>query len=264
MSNKLLAIDIDDTLLDDNLNIPPRVKTAVSKAVDKGVRVVLCTGRSRKGCLRFYDELGLDTLLTVYGGAQIFNAAGEPLYTKSLDPAVVKELLSFAHSNGVHAQVYINDELVYRAKNKYAQDYEYFYGFPGIENPNINQLDDIITPKVLFVSEKDIILDMQSKAKSLFPKLTVVRSKPEYLEFISPDANKGNALEYITSYYRIDQKDTIAIGDSQMDVSMIKYAGLGVAVANASREAKAAADYICAANSAGGVADVIEKYLLEA
>lgn len=264
MYYKLLALDIDDTILDDELNIPPRVKAAITKAVRKGVYVVLCTGRTRKGALRFYEELGLDTLIAVCGGAEIYDATGSLLYSQPVDPAVVKELLEYAYSNNLHAQVYIDGELIFRERNAHSQLYEQLYGFSGIEVPGLMQVDPIITPKVLFVAGEDNISKIQEDAKKLFPQLTIVRSKPEYLEFVSPAVSKGSALEFIASYYRVKRENIIAVGDSQIDIPMIKYAGLGIAVANAFSDVQKAADYICASNNSGGVADVIEEYLLEA
>ncbi len=263
MHYKLLALDLDDTILDDGQNIPPRVKAAVSKAANQGVYVVVCTGRNRKGAYRFYEELGLDTLIAVYGGAQVFNASGALLYSKTVDPALVKKLLEFAYGNSIHAQVYIDGELVYREKNEHAKKYEYRYGFPGIEVPDIMQIETIITPKVLFITGEDSIEKIQQETKKLFPELTIARSKREYLEFVSPEVNKGSALEFIASYYGVKREDTMAIGDSQLDIPMIKYAGFGVAVANATPDTKKAADYICASNTDCGAADVIEKYILE-
>lgn len=263
MYYKLLALDIDDTILNDEQKITPRVKSAVQKALSLGVYVVLCTGRTKKGALRFYNELELDTLFAVSGGAQIYNAAGALLFQEYIDTSIVKELLSFAYGKNIHAQVYIDGELVFKERNAHAEKYERLYGFPGIEVPDIMRMQNINTPKVLFVVEEDKIAAVQEKTGKLFPRLKIVRSKPEYLEFVSPNVNKGSALEFIASYYDIKRERIIAIGDSQIDVPMIKYAGLGVAVKNAAPDVKKAADYICASNTDEGAADVIEKYILE-
>lgn len=264
MTVKLIAIDIDDTLLNDALLITPRVKRAVQNAVDKGVYVVLCTGRIRKGAVRFYEELSLDTPMIVSGGAEIFDAQGHLMYSHPVDPALVKKLLQYAYDRGIHAQVYINGELVYRESNAYSRHYESLLGHPGIEMPDIMSLETIITPKVLYVMEPDMVEETQRETKKFFPGLTIASSKPDYLEFASADVSKGEALAFLADHYKLERQSIIAVGDSQIDISMIRFAGIGIAMANAARDVKESADVICPSNEDDGIAYVIEKYILEA
>ena len=263
MAYKLIAIDVDDTLLDNSLNIPERVSRAVRKATEKGVRVVLCTGRTKKGGQRFYDELGLDTLYITAGGAEVYDAAGHALFTRGVDPPLVKKILEYAGQHDIHAQVYIDGELVYSKKNYYSDLYEQSYGHPGIVEPDLLKMPRIITPKVLFVIDEDRIAGVKEDVEQRFPMLTIKQSKPVYLEFAHPSVNKGEALAFTASHYGIDRRDVIAIGDTDIDIPMLEYAGLGVAMANAAPHVQAAADIICPSNEEGGVADVIEKYVLE-
>jgi len=164
----------------------------------------------------------------------------------------------------VHSQVYIGGELVYRKKNRYSDYYESSYGHPGIVMPELLELPEIITPKVLFVIDEDRIATIKKEAEALFPMLTIKQSKPVYLEFAHPSVDKGEALAFTTRYYGLDRDDVIAVGDTDIDIPMLKYAGLGVAVANAVPAVREAADTVCPSNDEGGVADVIEKYILEA
>jgi Cof subfamily protein (haloacid dehalogenase superfamily) len=264
MSYKLIAIDVDDTLLNCETTIPERVKQAVSKAVAKGVRVVLCTGRTKKGMQRYYDELALDTLMITAGGAEVYDAGGHVLFSRGVDPALVKQVLAYGDSVGVHSQVYIGGELVYREKNRYADYYESSYGFPGVVIPDLMEQPEIITPKVLFVIDEDKIAAIKQEAEALFPMLTIKQSKPVYLEFAHPSVDKGEALAFTARHYGLDREDVIAVGDTDIDIPMLKYAGLGVAMANATPDVQAVADAVCPSNDEGGVADVIEKYILEA
>ena len=104
---------------------------------------------------------------------------------------------------------------------------------------------------------------MQPQAQARFPNLRVVRSKPIYLEFNSPTANKGAALKFIAQQYGIAREEILAIGDSQIDISMFEYAGLGVCLENGTSDAKEAAGYVAPSNDNDGVADAIEKYVLQ-
>ena len=263
MGYKLIAIDLDDTLLDSTGNIPERTAQAVRDAADADIYVVLCTGRTVKGMRRFYDALGLDTLMITAGGAEVYDAEDRIVFSCPVDPKTVWQVLQFALEYDAHAQVYVNGELAYRDRNDYALKYERSFGFPGTIIPDMYERDDIMTPKVLFVSEPERILVMQREAEARFPQLAVKRSKPEYLEFVHPDVSKGDAMKFVAAYYGVDLKDVVAVGDSEIDVSMLEAAGLGVAVENASPEAKAAADMVCASNDNAGVADMIEKIMRE-
>lgn len=263
MGYRMIAIDLDDTLLDSTKAIPERAAQAVRRAAAAGVRVVLCTGRTIKGMRRFHEALGLDTPMITSGGAEVYDAQGKILFADRLKPADVHQVLQLALERGVHAQVYVDGELAFRQRNAEAVKYERSYGFPGIEIPDLFEREDIVTPKVLFIADPDTILAIQQEAIKRFPDLVIKRSLPQYLEFVRPGISKGAALKFVASHYGIDLKDVAAVGDNEIDISMIETAGLGVAVANASEEAKAAADMVCGSNDEGGVADVIEIILRE-
>jgi len=264
MAYKLIAIDIDETLLDHNGKIPPRVCDAVSRAVAKDAHVVLCTARTKTGAQRFYDALGLDTYFITSGGAEVFDASGNAVFSQPVDPNIVKELLRYAYDNDVHAQVYIDGDLVYREKNDHAAVYELGYGFPGIAMPDILDCEELITPKVLLVVDKDKIDVFQKRTEQVFPMLATRRSRPMYLELTHPGISKGEALKFVAEAYCVSQQEIIAVGDTEVDKSMLEYAGLGVAVANGDKDLKDIADIVCASNNDGGVADIITQYILEA
>ena len=264
MTYRLIAIDLDDTLLDDSGKIPQRAKIAIRRALEAGVYVVACTGRTKTGAQRFYDALGLNTYFITSGGAEVFGPDGNAVFSHPVDPLRVKELLKYAYDNGVHAQVYVDGDLIYREKNDHAATYEISYGFPGIVMPDILEREDLITPKVLFVVKKDKMDKFQKRIEEKFQMLAVRRSKPMYLELTHPGISKGEALAFVANTYGVDRKDVIAVGDAEIDKSMLEYAGLGVAVANADDNLKKIADIVCASNNDSGIADVIEQYLLEA
>lgn len=263
MAYKMIAVDLDETLLTHDRKIQERSKAAVMEAARRGIKVVLNTGRTKKGAQRFYDELKLDSLFLVTGGAEVFDGAGNTLFTKNLDPGITKALLEFAYGNGLYANVYIGGEIVFRERNNATDEYEKRAGYTGIVIPDLLKRE-IITPKVLFFTSDDTMSAIQESVKNQFPGLTIVRSFSTYLEFLDSGVSKGSALEFAANYYGIGRDEIIAIGDTEIDIPMIKYAGLGVAVANAGSEAKQAADIVCASNNDGGVADVIYKYILEA
>jgi Cof subfamily protein (haloacid dehalogenase superfamily) len=261
---KLIAIDIDDTLLTNDIKITKRVSDAIKAAQRKGVIIVLCTGRTIKGAERFYHQLKLDTLFITSGGAEIYDANRNRVFEDELDPHLVKQVLQYAYDNGIHAQVYIDGELVYKERNKYSQNYEIPYGHPGILVPDIMERDEILTPKVLYVLDADKAQAVKKDVEKKFKSIAIKTSKPMFIEFMSSGVSKGVGLKFVADYYNIALDDVIAIGDSQIDAPMIQAAGLGVAVANAPESLKQIADFVCPSNEDDGVAYVIEKYILEA
>lgn len=264
MEYKLIAIDIDDTLITNEGNIPQRVVNTIQKAKDIGIHVVLATGRIKTGAQRYYEKLGLDTLFITAGGAEVYDVGGKGLYLRPVDTNLIKKILTYSYEKGLHPQVYIDGELVYRDKNKYALKYEESYGLPGIVMPDIMEKEQIVTPKVLIVLDEDKNMSVKKDLQKLFPTLAIVRSKPMYIELAHRDVSKGEALKFVAEYYNVKPEQIIAVGDSEIDISMLKFAGLGVCVSNAHDDVKKVADIVCASNEQGGVADIIEKYILEA
>ncbi len=263
MGYKMIALDLDDTLLDSRSEIPERVSAAVKKASAAGIRVVLSTGRILKGMRRFYDRLGLDTLMITTGGAEIYDSGGRTIFSRPVEPQDTKQILKLAQERGFYAQVYVNGDVLYREHNQYSENYQRVNGFSGIITPGLYELENIVSSKVILLSDAQRVLDFQPVAIKLFPQLAIRRSQPEYLEFYHADVSKGAAMKFVAAHYGIDLSDVVAIGDSQIDIPMIQAAGLGVAVENAGDEIKKAANMICASNDDGGVADVIEKILRE-
>lgn len=262
MHYQLLALDIDGTLYTSDGRITPRVKKAIRDAVDRGCFVLLATGRMYRAMAHINELLGLSMPCMVYGGAQIVKD-GEIIYSRPVDSAVTNEVLNWAHDNGIHAQVYENQCVFYEKANRYTDDYEQFYDVPGYEQPDIRQRIDIQTPKVLIIGEPEDVLSYEKMAKERFGnRLKISRSKPHLLELNNPDASKGNALDYLAKSLGLTADNCMAIGDAPLDLPMIEFAGLGVAMGNADEATKHGADIICPTNDEDGVAVIIEEYIL--
>ena len=149
-------------------------------------------------------------------------------FSRGVDPALARQVLEFGDRLGMHSQVYIDGELVYREKSRYSDYYESSYAHPGIVMPDLMDLPEIITPKVLFVIDEDKIAAVKKEAEKLFPMLTIKQSKPMYLEFAHPSVDKGEALAFTAGHYGVRREEVIAVGDTDIDIPMLKYAGLGV------------------------------------
>ena len=260
---KLIALDLDDTLLRNDLQISPRAKAAIRHAVERGVAVTLATGRMFASALPFAQELGLDLPLITYQGALVKYADGRVVYHRPIPLGIARELVDFILPYGHHLNVYLNDELFMQQDSPEGQRYAAIAKVPV---HLVADLRDIIVtePTKLVVIAKEPQLDVLAEDLQLNfgNKINLTKSKPYFLELAHPLATKGKALATLAKSLNIEAHEVMAVGDSPNDLDMIKYAGFGVAMGNAVEEVKKYARYITCSNDDDGVAEVIEKFVL--
>lgn len=265
MNYKLIAVDLDDSLLGSDLQISARNREALTKAMEKGVLVTIATGRMFKSALVYAHQLGLDVPIITYQGGLIKNAFSQDvLYNKTLPLDICQKIIQICKEKSLHLQVYIGDEYYFEEDNKYSDMY---HKHVGVKGQAVGPLDKFLVDapnKLLIIDEPDRIVEMRDKFTGFFDsQIEITTSKPEYLEFTHKDATKGKALEYLANLKGIERESVIAIGDSYNDISMFKYAGLAVAMENAPEDVKIHADYITSKNDEDGVAQAIDRFILE-
>ena len=264
MDYKLIAVDLDDSLLGSDLTISARNREALINAMEQGTLVTIATGRMLRSALPYARQLGLDVPIITYQGGLIKNAfSGEVFYNQTLSIEISQKIINLCQAKGVHLQIYIGDEYYFEEKNKYSDMY---HRNVGVEGEPVGPLDKFIScrpNKLLIIDEPNRIIEMRDEFSTLLEtEIEITTSKPEYLEFTHRDATKGKALEYLANLKGISKDKIIAIGDSYNDISMIQYAGLGVAMENAPEKVKIHADYVTGLNDEDGVAQVIDKFVL--
>ena len=272
---RLIACDLDETLLDDEHRIPERVRRAIAAARERGARFVPATGRPYESVDDTLADLGLldepgEYVISFNGGVITENAdTAHPLTTCSLAPEVAEALYQAGIERGLCIHVYTLEHVY--LYNYWPEERSYIEGRMNIVKTNEQTLDFVekngeVVVKILFMSlDMDELrrTERELAASGLTEGLDVVYSSNRYLEFNAPGINKGAGLLALAERLGIAPEETMAIGDNSNDVPMLRAAGLGVAVANASAEALAAADYVCEAdNNAGGVAEAIERFVL--
>jgi Cof subfamily protein (haloacid dehalogenase superfamily) len=262
---RLLAIDLDDSLLNDDIAISEKNKEAIRHAVDRGVIVTIATGRMLRATTPFVKHLGIDFPIITYQGALIANSLSKDVLLHiPVDLDYAREIIGECHRNNVHLQVFVNDMYFYEKDNRYSDIYR---RVSGIEGEAVGPLLDFLTcepTKLVMIDEPENIQKWQKYfGKKYEGRLEVVVSKANYLEFTHIEATKGNALKFLAGKHGIKQEEIIAIGDSFNDITMLRYAGLGVAMGNASEIVKSQADYVTYTNNEDGVAHVIEKFIVE-
>lgn len=263
MEYKLIAIDLDDTLLRNDLTISPRAQKAIGAAMDRGILVTFATGRMYRSALPYALDLGLDLPLITYQGALVKYADGREVHHRPIELNTAKQVIEFAKPAGLHINAYIDDELYMEADTKWGKKYASIAKAPinYLELPN--DLKDDPT-KILFIGESDELDLMVLKLKEKFSEtINVTKSKEIFLEVSHPKATKGNALKELAESLQIRAEQVIAIGDNMNDLDMIQYAGCGVAVGNAVEALKKAADLVAGSNDDDGVAQAIEQLALK-
>ncbi|WP_066870642.1 Cof-type HAD-IIB family hydrolase [Clostridium mediterraneense] len=265
---KLIAIDMDGTLLNKEGKISKKNRQAINKATENGVKVVITTGRSFSGIERFLDELGLNKqgeYALVCNGGAAYNCYTREVITsvglKGKDLHIINEI-----NKGLNLkiQAYTLDLCFANEENKFTK-FEREHIGSKIEIidfcKDIKEDDDIM--KVLLLEEPEI-LDEKIKMlpEEIKERYALVKSLPMTLEIMNKECNKGFGLEKLIKELGVKREEVVSIGDEQNDFEMIKFAGLGVAMGNASEKIKEIADYITKTNEEDGVAHVIEKFVL--
>ncbi|RST76495.1 HAD family phosphatase [Siminovitchia acidinfaciens] len=261
---KMVAIDLDDTLLTVDLIVSTGTIQAIQDAIDLGIVVTIATGRMFASAKNIAQHLGLNVPLITYQGALIKNIAGnEVLYERLIQPHVAHRLIEVAKENNLHLQVYQNDILYTASDNEFIRQYYDSVKVPYTVEPGLGKLADGGFTKALFIDAPDYLDQLQIELRAEFGgNAHVTKSKPFYLEITHPQANKGIALLHLAKKLGIDRSEIIGIGDSYNDMDLISTAGLGIAMGNGVEELKEKAAYITFSNNEEGVRHAIEKFVL--
>ncbi len=265
---KLLATDLDDTLLNENWKIGERDKNLIQKARQQGLKVIIATGRMFRAAVSYAEELELELPLITYQGALIKNRlTGEIIKQYPLPNVLALQIVEAIRPWGYHLHMYHDDELIVAAKNEHVLRYETMSRCQAQEVGDLGQYLQRtgLNPIKILVAEEESKLDaiLPLLREQFKDHLHIAKSKSFYLEFSHPLAHKGQALADLATALGVKPEEVIAVGDGFNDWEMLKWAGLGAAVANAQTEIKAMADYVTeASNQEGAVGEVIEKFVL--
>ena len=263
MQYKLIAMDLDGTLNNDQKIITEKTKEALMLAQQKGVRLALASARPSPGLFRERDVLRLQDhqgILMSYNGGRIVDAeTGAVLFETAMDMEETRAALRFLETLPVTPilddgrQFYVTD------KNGYKVDYECTNNrMECTEVPNLADFLHFAPIKILMSADPAIIHDIQKKIAAFLPdSLTVVQTAAFYLEIIPRIINKGQGILDICKTLGISPEEVVSFGDAENDIPMLKAAGMGVAMGNADANVKAAADMITLSNNDDGIAHAL-------
>jgi Cof subfamily protein (haloacid dehalogenase superfamily) len=264
---RLIALDLDDTLLTSDCTLSPRTKRTIQKAQGQGLTVTLATGRMYVSALPFARELAIDGPLITYNGALIIMTDGRVVSHHPIDHQLSMELLDFLQPYGHHINVYLGDELFIEEMSPEAERYGARINIQLQRVPSHREMlkdraagATKLTLIALPSEVEQVTADLQARFGS---RILTLPSKPDFLELNRRDTSKGQALAGLAAQMGIDRSQVMAIGDSPNDLDMIEYAGWGIAMANAADAIKEKARWITAANDDDGAAIAIECLALK-
>lgn len=270
MKRKILALDLDGTLTNSRKEITVGTKQAIREIQKQGHLVVLASGRPTPGAQAVADQLKLDQYggyLLSYNGARVMDCkTGELLYQATMPQEVVPQIFAMAEELGIGMMTYQNDGII--AGSKVDEYMELEAGINGLEIRSYAdpaaQLQHPVN-KCLGTAAPEIAAGIEQKYADTFgQKINVGRSEPFFIELTPMEVDKALSLERLRQLLGYEREDIIAVGDGFNDRSMIQYAGMGVAMANAQEVVKEVADYVTEKNNdEDGIVEVIEKFILK-
>ena len=263
---KMLVLDLDDTLLRDDYSISSRNKELLMQAQEKGIYVVLASGRPTPAMLQYAEELDLKrfgSYIISFNGAIITDMKKmETIFEQSLTKEQVHGLHDFSLANNVDIITYTDDSIISESTSKYI-DVEV-----NLTQMKFNKVDCFKTAvsrstvKCIMLENPEHLKTVEGILKKEKPNKSVSISKPFFLEVMPKGIDKAASIAHLAKRLGIKQEEIIAVGNAGNDLTMVEYAGLGVWVDNVTPELRDRADVIVSSNNNEGVAEVVERYIL--
>lgn len=260
----MLVLDMDDTLLTDDHTISNENKEMLALAKEKGVYIILASGRPTPAMVNYARELGLDNSYMIsYNGAVITDLKEDKvIFEQMLTKEQIHELYDYSVKSKTDIITYLDGKVVSETDSKYI-DIE--LNITGLEHNKVTSFKETVQTaavKCILLEEPSYLVEVEKDLKRAMPHLSVSMSKPFFLEVAQHGIDKAASIKIIAQKLGILQSEIIAVGNAGNDLTMIEYAGLGVWVANVTPDLKDKADVIVASNNDHGVAEVIKRFIL--
>lgn len=264
---KMIVMDLDDTLLNDELIISDYTKKVIFNAHKEGIKIVIASGRPTPAIMPYAKELRLKEnagYVISYNGAILTDmATGEIITSTTLTMENVDFLLKTVDEKNLLVQTYINGSIVTPKHNEYTDFEGKLTGMPVIECENLRNEIKKEVPKILLMENPIRLKEVEAELKPVIGNsMTMNISKPFFLEFTNITVDKNKTIEYLCNKIGIDKNDVMAIGDSYNDLTMIKGCGLGIVMSNGPEDVKQHACHVTHCNNTDGVATAINRFAL--
>ncbi len=266
---KLVALDLDGTIVNEELEISPATTSLLRKIqAEKQIKVVLATGRMFPSALPFAYQLGLMDPVISYQGAMIRdinqfqeNAKHYPtLFHQAIDVNVAKTIVDLIHEHAFHANMYVDDQLFTTELNQHSLYYQKISGVVPQEARNLHTVLTGPPSKFMIIDDRcDEIIDILHNQFS--NSVSICKSRHNFCEIVHASVSKWRAIERLMEQWDITADEVMAVGDQENDLSMIKGAGVGVAMGSAPDHVKAQAHYVTETVDEDGVVKAIHKFV---
>lgn len=262
----MLVLDMDDTLLTDDHKISDLNKKVLLEAQAKGVYVVLASGRPTIAMTSYAKELELDindSYILSFNGAIISRAKDDlVLFEQKLTVEQIHALYDYSVKMNTHIITYLDDEIISETDSEYIEIEKEITGMVHRKVSSFKDYVDRPAVKCILLQDPEYLKTVEKDLIDFMPHLSVSTSKPFFLEVAQLGIDKAASLKLLAEKLGILQSEIIAVGNAGNDLTMIEYAGLGVWVDNVTPELRDKADVIVASNNNDGVAEVVQKYIL--
>lgn len=268
MNNKILVLDIDGTLTNSEKLISPETKKGLMMIQERGHIIILASGRPTPGMMRYAKELELEKYggyLLSFNGARIINCrTGDIVYQQTLPRFILPKIYRFAKENECGLITYCGDYVVSGTEiDEYIELEARINGMPVRKVDDFLHFIDFDVNKCLMTAPPEKAEKLTAMLQEKFEGiLSIYRSEPFFIEIMPKNIDKASSLNRMLETVGLKKEDVICCGDGYNDVTMVAYAGIGVAMANAKEEVKAVADYITKSNDEDGLVEVIDKFIL--
>lgn len=258
---RLLAIDLDGTLLHPSHLITPRTMDVLQRAIASGMYVVIATGRVPYSIQAVLGELAINAPMITSNGATIIDTRTNTIVAQQLVPEQhILAVLAAARALDLHFCYYTHDYL-YAEQVLYTGQNWYLADVPVRLVPDITEVYPQPCIKIGAYGEAQTLREKRLELERRFAgQLYITQTADRWLEFLHPEVSKANALRTIARQLDIQPSEIMAFGDNHNDIEMLRFAGLGIAMGNAHEEVRAVADYVTLTNYEDGVADAVEKF----
>jgi len=259
---KMVVVDLDGTLLNEQHQMSERNASALEAIIQKEIPLILATGKTRASAEAIIERLNLKSPGIFVQGLIVHNGDGTVRHQQTLDASIVRRIITFAEDRGYDANLYSGTRILIRPSFDPAKITEYGEPEPEVTGPFVNLLNELSVNKLALYGTERKIRALRWQLEAQFgDEVTITRAHvPGMIEVLPIGANKGKALFALAKEMQIKPAQILAIGDGENDTDMVNMAGIGVAMANAHENVKAVAQHITASNNEDGVAQALEKY----
>ena len=257
---KLVATDIDGTILEPEGEFRQSIKDCIKKLSDSGIKVVLVTGRMNAAACLIEKDLGLTTPVVSYQGGLI-KEGEKTLYERYLTLEQTERILHWASDEKIHINLY-NDDVLYTESEsaevkRYCNNLHTKFTVKPYNEINKNKINKLLA---IDYQNPDRISQYEKELPKIFPELYIVKSTPYFLEFSNPEASKYCAVKFLQRYYNLKDEEILAIGDQNNDISLLQAGGIKIAMGNATEELKAVANYVTDTVYNDGFIEAMNKF----